>query len=118
YQKTIQLDPSRPNSILGLAQAQYAAGLTKDASASFEIGIKQFPRDARFPPQYAAPLLKQSETGDIPSETRAEQLLRSALTIDPKLPDVHYQLGNLALKKGRLAEAQQHLEQSVKLDPH
>jgi tetratricopeptide (TPR) repeat protein len=117
YQKTIQLDPSRPNSILGLAQAQYAAGLTKDASASFEIGIKQFPRDARFPAQYAAALLKQSETGDIPSETRAEQLLRSALTIDPKLPDVHYQLGNLALKKGRLVEAQQQLEQSIKLDP-
>ena len=117
YQKATQLDSSRADSILGLAQAQFAAGLNKDASVNFETGIKRFPKDARFPAQYAAALLKQSETGDAPTEIRAEQLLRSALAIDPKLPDVHYQLGNLALKKGRIMEAQQHLEQSVKLDP-
>ena len=117
YQKAIQLDPSRANSILGLAQAQYAAGISKDAYANFETGIKRFPKDARFPAQYAAVLLKQSETEDAATEMRADQLLRSALVLNPKLPDVHYQLGNLALKKGRLVEAQQQLEQSIKFDP-
>ena len=117
YKNAVQLDPSRADSILGLAQTQFAAGLNEDASANFEAGIKRFPKDARIPAQYAAALLKQSETGNSPTAVRAEQLLRSALAIDPKLPDVHYQLGNLALKKGRLAEAQQHLEQSTKLAP-
>jgi tetratricopeptide (TPR) repeat protein len=116
YTRAVELDGSSPEPILGLAQAQFAAGMSKDAAANFETGIKKFPRDARFKSQYAAALLKQSETGDIASEAKAEQLLRSALTLDPSLSDVHYQLGNLALNKGRMAEARQQLEQAVQLD--
>jgi len=118
YTQAVQLDSSRPDGILGLAQAQFASGLSKDASTSFETGIKKFPKDARFKTQYAVMLLKQSETGDATAETRAEQFLRSALLLDPSLPEAHYQLGNLALQKGRIAEAQQHLEQAIKLDAH
>ena len=114
----MQLDPSRPDGILGLAQAQFAAGMSKDAAVNFEAGIRRFPKDARIKAQYAVALLRQSETGDATAETRAEQLLRSALALDPSLPDAHYQLGNLALKKGLTTEAQQHLEQAVKLDTH
>lgn len=117
YTQATQLDSSRPDGILGLAEAQFAAGMTTEAVANFETGIKRFPRDPRFKVQYAAVLLKQSETGDPADETKAEQLLRSALALDPSLPDAHYQLGNLALKKDRMLEAQQHLEQAVKLDP-
>jgi len=40
------------------------------------------------------------------------------LALDPSLPEAHYQLGNLALKKGLITEAQRHLEQAVKLDAH
>ncbi len=116
YTRAVELDRSRPEPTLGLAQAQFAAGMRKDAAANFETGIKRFPRDARFKAQYAAVLLKQSETGDVALEAKAEQLLRSALTLDPSLSDAHYHLGNLALNKDRIAEAQQHLEQSVKLD--
>jgi tetratricopeptide (TPR) repeat protein len=118
YTKAVQLDPSRPDGILGLAQAQFSAGMSKDANANFETGIREFPKDARFKTQYAVMLLKQSETGDATAETRAEQLLRSALQLDPLSAEAHYQLGNLALQKGRTAEAQQHLEQAVKLDAH
>lgn len=116
YTRAMELDGSRPEPILGLAEAQFAAGMSKDAAANFEKGIKNFPRDARFKSQYAAALLKKSETGDVASEAKAEQLLRSALTLDPSLSDAHYQLGNLALNKGRMAEAQQQLEQALKLD--
>jgi tetratricopeptide (TPR) repeat protein len=116
YTRAVELDRSRPEPILELAQAQFAAGTSQDAAATFETGIKQFPRDARLKAQYGAALLKQSETGDVALEAKAEQLLRSALTLDPSLSDAHYQLGNLALSKGRTAEAQQQLEQTVKLD--
>jgi tetratricopeptide (TPR) repeat protein len=118
YGQAVKLDPSHPGGILGLAQAQFAAGMSKDAATNFETGIRQFPKDARFKAQYGAALLKQSETGDVLAETRAEQLLRSALEVDQSLAEAHYQLGNLALKKGRLSESQQHLEQAVKLDAH
>jgi tetratricopeptide (TPR) repeat protein len=116
YTQAVQIDPSRPDGILGLAQAQFIAGLSQDASASFETGLKKFPKDSRFKTQYAVMLLKQSETGDPTAETRAEQLLGSALQLDPSLSEAHYQLGNLDLRKGRMAEAQQHLEHSAKLD--
>lgn len=116
YTRAVQLDPSRADGILGLAQAQFAAGMSKDAAVNFEAGIRRFPKDARITAQYAVALLRQSEAGDATAETRAEQLLRSALALDPSLPDAHYQLGNLALKKGFATEAQQHLEQAVKLD--
>ena len=116
YTRALQLDSSRPDAILGLAQAQFAAGMSKDAAANFEAGIRQFPKDARFKAQYAVALLRKSETGDTLAETRAEQLLRSALALDPSLPEAHYQLGNLAFKKGVMTEARKHLEESVKLD--
>ncbi len=116
YAQAVRLDPSRPDGILGLAHAQFAAGMSKDASTSFEAGIKKFPKDARFKTQYAVMLMKQSETGDASAEARAEQFLRSALLLDPSSAEAHYQSGNLALQKGRIAEAQQHLEQAVKLD--
>ena len=116
YTRAVQLDSSRPDGVLGLAQAQFAAGMSKNAAANFEAGIRQFPKNARFKAQYAVALLRQSETGDALAEARGEQLLRSALALDPSLPEAHYQLGNLALKKGLMTEAQQHLEQAVKLD--
>jgi tetratricopeptide (TPR) repeat protein len=116
YTQAMQRDASRPDGILGLAQAQYAAGMAKDAADNFETGLQRFPRDVRFKTQYASMLLRQSETGEVASEARAQQLLRSALTLDPSLSDAHYQLGNLALKKDRMAEAQQHLERAVRLD--
>jgi tetratricopeptide (TPR) repeat protein len=117
YGRAAVLDSSRPDCILGLAKAQFAAGLTKEASANFEAGIKRFPRDARLQATYATVLLKQVETGDASAESHAERLLRDALALDPSLFDAHYQLGNLALTKGRIAEARQHMEQAVKLDP-
>jgi len=116
YTRAVRLDSLSPDAILGLAQSQFAAGMSEGAAANFEAGISRFPKDARFKAQYAVALLQQSETGDPLAEARAEQLLRSALALDPSLPAAHYQLGNLALKKGLMTEAQQHLEQAVKLD--
>jgi len=116
YNQAMQLDSSRPDALLGLAQAQSGAGMSKDANANFESGLTKFPKDTRFKVRYAALLLKQSEGGDASVDGRAEQLLRSALALDPSLAEAHYQLGNLALKQGRITEAQQHLEQVAKFD--
>jgi tetratricopeptide (TPR) repeat protein len=117
YTRVLHLEPANPDGNLGLAEAQSAAGLSREASAGFVAGIKRFPKDSRFQVQFALMLLKEAETGNAPAEARAEQLLKSALTLDRSLPEVHYQLGNLALRRGRAAEALPHLEQAAKLDP-
>jgi len=46
-----------PDSILGLAQAQSAARMSKDAAASFESGMRRFPKMRVSKTQYAAALL-------------------------------------------------------------
>ena len=117
YTRAQQLSPNDPDGALGIARAQFGAGMTKEATASFESGMKRFPKDARFPLHYALLLLKQSETGDASAEARAETLLKSALALDRSMPEAHYHLGDLALKNGRNAEAAAHLESAEKLDP-
>ena len=90
--------------------------MSKEADASFESGSEDVPRTLASRELYAVLLLKQSESGDVPADSRAKQLLRDALALDPSLAEAHYQLGNLALKQGHMAEAQQHLERVAELD--
>ncbi|HEY7096438.1 MAG TPA: tetratricopeptide repeat protein [Terriglobales bacterium] len=116
YSQAQQLEPSSPDAALGVARAKATAGLTKNAIADFESGIKQFPKDARFWLYYGVLMVQQSETGDAPAEAHAAELLKSAVEIDPDLAEAHYQLGNLALKNGNNSEAVTHLERAEKLD--
>ncbi len=118
YSRAVKLDPGDPDGHLGLAEAQFGAGMNKEANASFEAAIQRFPRSSNLRVQYALILLKEAEAGDTPAEARAEQLLRSALTLDRSLSKAHYQLGNLALKSGRADEALPHLEEAARLAPN
>lgn len=117
YSRAVELDSSRPNGFLGLAEAQFSAGEQREAVASLQGAIKRFPMEARLKVLYASVLLKQGDTGDLQANRRAEEMLRSALALDPQLPGAHYQLGKLALDAGRLPEAIDHLERAAKLDP-
>lgn len=117
FSRTVQLDPGDPDGRLGLAQAQFGSGMTKEASASFVSAMKSFPKDARFPLEYAIVLLKEAETSDAPAEPRPEALLKSALALDGSSSEAHYQLGSLYLEKGQAAEALVRLKKASKLDP-
>jgi tetratricopeptide (TPR) repeat protein len=61
FSQAIQLDASRPQGRLGLAQTQADAGMSASAHASFEEGIKKFPRYADLKVAYAASLLNEAE---------------------------------------------------------
>ena len=117
YSRAVELDATRPDGLLGLAQAQFASGNRKQAIDSLEAGVKRFPRDSRFPVLYASVLLKEAETSGSQVDRRVEEMLRSALALDPTLPGVHYELGKLALNAGRLPEALEHLQKAAALDP-
>jgi tetratricopeptide (TPR) repeat protein len=116
YSRAVELDPSRASEMLGLAQAQFSGGRTKEATASLEAASKRFPKDGRFRVLYSSVLLKEAESGDPQAERRAEGMLRSALALDPSLASAHYELGKLELNRGHLPEALQQLEAAVKLD--
>lgn len=117
YRRAQQLDTSSPDAALGLADAEFSADLKKDASTAFAQGIQRFPKDARFPLHYALVLLKEAETGESTAEKHAEELLKSALRLDPVLAEAHYQLAELALKHGRTTDALREYEMTAKLAP-
>jgi tetratricopeptide (TPR) repeat protein len=117
YNRALELDPANPDGLLGMAEAEDAAGMKREAAAHYETGMNRFPKDTRFKLQFALMLQKAAESGDTASQARAEQLLRSALALDHTLPAAHYQLGDLALKRGHLLEAVEELKQAAQLDP-
>jgi Flp pilus assembly protein TadD len=117
YGRAVQLDPSVPEAHVGLASAQWSAGMTAAAGNTFEENLKLFPRDANNCQEYGRFLLKQAETGDRTAEARAIALLDKADRLNGSLPETHFLLGNLLLTKGELAQALPHLERAVQLDP-
>jgi tetratricopeptide (TPR) repeat protein len=117
YRRAKEVGATGADAALGLADAEFAADMTKESHADFEAGIQQFPKDARFRVHYALALLKGAETGDSRFEARVEELLRSALKLDPSSIDAYCQLGELALRDGQTADAQHDYETAAKLAP-
>jgi tetratricopeptide (TPR) repeat protein len=103
--------------LLGLALAQTNLLQGKDAVASFEKGLKLFPRDARFYAEYGKVLLLPWASGEIAgADARAEQLLKKAIELDASLAMAHFELGSLLVKSQRAAEALPHMEKAVQFD--
>jgi len=117
YGRALQLDPTAPEAHVGLASAQWSAGMTAAATNTFEENLKLFPRDANNCQEYGRFLLKQAETGDRTAEARAIAQLDKAIDLNEALPESHFLLGNLLLTKEEIPQALPHLERAVQLDP-
>jgi tetratricopeptide (TPR) repeat protein len=117
FTRALQLDPAGLDATVGLARAQAGAGMTEQAKTTLQSAIRRFIEKAPLELELAQLLLKESETGKGNEEARAEQLLHSAVAHDNALAEAYYQLGNLALRHDRAAEALTHLERAAKLDP-
>jgi Flp pilus assembly protein TadD len=117
YRRARQLGAADAESALGLADAEFSADMIKESHADFEAGLAQFPKDARFPLHYSLVLLKEAETEDPAAESRAEEMLRRSLKLDPASVDAHCQLGDLDLRHGRVPDALQNYHTAAKLDP-
>jgi tetratricopeptide (TPR) repeat protein len=114
YRRALEIDPQSPRANLGLAMAQRAAGMTDAATATFERGIREFPRDALHYQEFALMLLKQGPA----MEGRGSSLLEKAVALDPALSEAHFELGNLFLRRDDLARALPHLERAARLEPN
>jgi tetratricopeptide (TPR) repeat protein len=115
YRRAIELDPSSLDAQIGLASAQWGAGMRFDARSGFERLIKQHPRDAAIYETYASLLLDSAP--DNASETRAGVLLKTAVNLDATRAESHFRLGNLALKNEATAEALRQFETAARLAP-
>ncbi|PYU69201.1 MAG: hypothetical protein DMG49_13985 [Acidobacteria bacterium] len=117
FTRAAQLEPTNSDATIGLARAQANAGMTERAKTTLDMAIGRFPEIARFELELGRVLLKEAETGNTGAEVRAEQLLHSAVAHDNKLAEAHYELGDLALRRGQAARALIHLEKAAKLAP-
>lgn len=117
YSRSLLLDQSSAEGILGLAKAQAGAGMREQARTTLERAMQQFPGRAAFEIELATLLLKENDSGNIGSQVRAEQLLQAAAKHDPTLAEAQFQLGELALRHGQAAQAVMHLETAVRISP-
>jgi len=117
FSRALQIDPLSAEADLGLALAQWGAGEVAAATATFEDGLKRFPRDTQHYTRYARLLLEVGEQkADSGMESHAVSLLKTAIGLDPSQADPHYQLGSFLLKKGKTPEALTELQTAARLD--
>ena len=117
YKQAIQLQDDNLESWLGLVRSQISAELISDATSTFGLALERFPNEARLKFLYAEMLITHADNGDRATISRAEQMLKQAITDDPINSRALLELGKIELNDGRLAEACQHLERAVKLSP-
>src|SRR5215471_7401028 len=72
YRRANELDSALADAALGLANAEFAADMKKDAVNFFKVGIQKFPKDARFALYYALMLSKEADNGDSMAGHHAE----------------------------------------------
>jgi tetratricopeptide (TPR) repeat protein len=118
YQRAVELNPKSSDVLLTLALAQSAEGLAEEAVATFEKAIKQFPQDPKLYQEYGRTLLIPASASDAVDESRAVTLLEKALSLDDSLPESHFELGTIALKKGNMEGALRHLRRAAQLNPN
>jgi Flp pilus assembly protein TadD len=117
YARAVELNPADAEAIIGLATAQLDIGKAADAETTLKTAIERLPREGALYQAYGTMLLWGDARSNSDLEARAVQLLQKAETLDPTLPDAHYELGKLALRDGNTREALRQMETAVKLDP-
>lgn len=109
------LDAHNADALLGRAAVNSVLGLNDAAINDYKTGLDRFSNDARFNIGYAAMLLASPDATQ--AYPRVESLLRQAVKLDPNSPDAHYQLGQVALRQGKLEEAKSEFLSSLEADP-
>jgi len=117
FTRALKLDENSIDATIGLAKAQAGVGLNSQAKITLESAIRRVPKNAVFELELALLLLKETEAGNASAQTHAQQLLHAAVEHDDELVEAHYQLGDMALRRGQGAEALVHLQKAASLAP-
>jgi tetratricopeptide (TPR) repeat protein len=112
YLHAASLDGSDPDTILLIGGVHFISGEEEAAIVEYKVGIERFPSDARFYVNYAEVLLGSPDS--LRQQARAEGLLQKALKLAPHSAEAHYQMGQLALRQGRLQAAENEFSASLR----
>jgi tetratricopeptide (TPR) repeat protein len=113
------LDPSDPSCYLFLSKAYDSSpSQANEVIERFRRFAELQPRNARASYYYAMSLWKGKRAQDPDLNLQQiETLPKTAITLDPKLPEAHLQLGNLYSDQNKYAEAVPEYEKSLQLSP-
>lgn len=111
YSRAVELNPKSLDAAVGLASAQWAAGMRRQAEEEFQKLLKQHPRDASVYEAYGTVLV--SGATDDATQGRAAALLEKAVELDGSRAESHYQLGILNLKKSTVGASPDSLRQAL-----
>lgn len=113
------LDPSDPSCYLFLSKAYDSSPSQADEVIErFRRFAELQPRNARASYYYAMSLWKGKRAQDPDLNLQEiETLLKTAITLDPKLPEAHLQLGNLYSDQNKYAEAVPEYEKALQFSP-
>ena len=100
--------------LLGMSCTAVAES-NKDRCATLVQYAEAHPRDARISTYAASMLLTETSGEDRTNEAR--KLLVSALSVDPRSPEAHYQMGLLKQNKGDWPGSVPSLEKAIALKP-
>jgi tetratricopeptide (TPR) repeat protein len=116
YREAIERNNDSPDFVRQFALAEWDQQLIKEATETFESGIRRFPSDPRLKVDYGRMLLRQLGNDDA-ARTRAISLFKTALALDDSLADAHFEMGQLALGNDQFREALRHLQAAARLEP-
>ncbi len=112
---TIELDPKFVRAYDNLGLCYEGLGQFEEAIKNYEkareLNRQQKPSSPWPPLNYGILLLGRGNLEE------AEACLREALSYDPKLPQVHFQLGTLEEKQKKYGEAIEEMNLAISLDP-
>lgn len=111
YSRARELDPKSLDANVGLASANWAAGMRADAEREYQELLKQHSRDAIIYEAYGTSLMNAA--GDDATEAHAAALLKRSIELDSSRPEPHYQLGMLELKKSSATASSESLHQAL-----
>jgi tetratricopeptide (TPR) repeat protein len=116
--KASDLSPADPNCYLFLSRAYDSSpGQADEVIERFRRFAELQPRNARAQYYYAMSLWKGKRAQDPNVDlSQVESLLQKSITLDPKLPEAHLQLGNLHSDQGKYAEAIPEYQRAMELN--
>lgn len=118
--KAVDLSPGEPQAYFFLAQA-YSASPAKPDEVLKRVAshASSHPGTATAQYYYALCLWRSRGTSGqtSPDPNQVEQLLRSAISLDPALAEAHFELGVVLTDQGQAQQAASEFERAVALDP-
>lgn len=115
--EAVDIDPTDPRSFVFLGEMYgVVPDLATEVSKRMAQFVKLYPQQAQAHFYYAVSLWQGRSS--VPVElSEVERLLRTAITLDPKLSSAHLELGILLAEQQKNTEAIQALRTAIKLQP-